>query len=673
MNIGTRTGHKLQQVINFGLDTLRDYSQAVSKEWLVTNGIGGYASGTVAGTLTRRYHGLLIAALDPPLGRKLLISKVDETARYGGSDYPLFTNHWASGSIDPVGYKQIERFHLEGTTPVWTFSLADALVEKRIWMQYGENTTYLRYDFTRGSGALTLSLNVFVNYRDHHANTTAGDWKMVVEAIPDGLQVIPFEGASPFYMYAPGAQITINPVWNFGFFQSIEAYRGLDPLDDHLRLAVLEVTLHQGEGFWIAGSTREDPDLRVVHTLRARQEYEIGLLDLATGLSDQPYNDPFDEQLILSADQFIVARDIHGQVEGKTILAGYPWFTDWGRDTMISLSGLTLATGRPEIAKGILRTYAQFVDQGMLPNRFPEAGEDPEYNTVDATLWYFEAIRAYFAESMDKAFIQELFPVLEEIIAWHIQGTRFQIKLDESDGLLFAGQPGLQLTWMDAKVDDWVVTPRIGKPVEINALWFNALMIMRELSQLVGGPTTIYTDLAGQAKRGFARYWIEAPGYCFDVIDGPNGPDESLRPNQLFAVSLPHSPLTDAQARSLVDVCTRSLYTPFGLRSLAPKAAAFVGNYGGDQKMRDAAYHQGTVWGWLIGPFISAQLKVYKNPDLARSYLKPILRNLFGHGVGFLSEIFDGEAPYPPRGCIAQAWSVAEVLRVSKDIRSMES
>jgi predicted glycogen debranching enzyme len=359
--------------------------------------------------------------------------------------------------------------------------------------------------------------------------------------------------------------------------------------------------------------------------------------------------------------------------DGRSVIAGYHWFSDWGRDTMIALPGLTLATGRPQIAESILRTFARYVDRGMLPNRFPDAGEAPEYNTVDATLWYFEAIRAYHALTADDQLLRELFPVLKEIIYWHRHGTRYRVHVDPADGLLYAGEPGVQLTWMDAKVGDWVVTPRTGKPVEINALWYNALRAMEGFALRLGRSSASYARAAERALHGFQRYWNDASGYCFDVLDGPQGNDPSLRPNQLLAVSLPHSPLGSAQQRAVVDTCSRRLLTSLGLRSLASEDADYKGHYGGDLRRRDAAYHQGTVWGWMIGPFVSAYLRVYRDPAAALTFLEPFAYHLLDHGLGSISEIFDGDSPFTPRGCIAQAWSVAEVLRAWREVSSFSA
>jgi predicted glycogen debranching enzyme len=369
------------------------------------------------------------------------------------------------------------------------------------------------------------------------------------------------------------------------------------------------------------------------------------------------------DRLVLAADQFIVERPLPDEPNGKTIIAGYHWFGDWGRDTMISLPGLTIATGRPEVARSILRTFAKYVDQGMLPNRFPDAGETPEYNTVDATLWYFEAIHTYYSATEDDDLLRELFPVLADVINWHCRGTRYNIHLDATDGLLYAGEPGVQLTWMDAKVGDWVVTPRIGKPIEVNALWYNALRTMAKFARQLSQPYQEYDAIADRALARFARFWNSEVGYCYDVLDGPNGDDASLRPNQIFAVSLPESPLTSAQQRGVVEACGRMLLTSHGLRSLSSEHPQYKGHYGGNQLQRDGAYHQGTTWGWLLGPFVLAHLRVYGNPTQACQFLEPMANHLCDRAMGSLSEIFDGDAPMTPRGCIAQAWTVAEVLR----------
>lgn len=636
----------------------RNLSASGTREWLVTNGIGGYAAGTVAGILTRRYHGLLIAALKPPLGRTLLAAKLDEVATYDGQSYPLFANQWQSGVTDPPGFHHLDHFYLDGTTPVWEYTCADAVLKKRIWVQQGENTTYVRYHLRRGGQPLQLVLKALVNYRDYHSSTHAGDWHMQVDELPNGLRILPYDGATPFYLFSDGAQARPRHEWYRDFALSVEAYRGLDSSEDHLYVGDFTTTLQAGEAVTLVISTSATPNLDSASAYAAQQEHEQQLLAQAQRPSVKAI-----QQLVLAADQFVVSRPSALDPNGHSVIAGYPWFGDWGRDTMIALPGLTLATGRPQLAASILRTFAGFVDQGMLPNRFPDAGETPEYNTADATLWYFEAIRAYHAATGDDALLRELFPVLQEIIDWHVRGTRYRIHLDPQDGLLYSGEPGIQLTWMDARVGDWVVTPRTGKAVELNALWYNALRSMADFARRLGESDTTYTQLADQTQAGFRRFWQQGRGCCYDVIDTPEGDDTRLRPNQLFAVSLPHSPLSEAQQRAVVDVCARRLLTPHGLRSLDPDDPAYVAHYGGPPHQRDSSYHQGPVWAWLIGPFVLAHLRVYEDKEQARSYLMPLLRHLSDHGLGSISEIFDAEAPFTPRGCFAQAWSVAEVLR----------
>ena len=646
-------------MIEFGREICGRLKVAETREWLVTNSIGGFAMGTVAGLLTRRYHGLLIAALDPPLGRTLLLVKMDEEVKYDGQQFSLFTNRWADGTVEEEGVRHLERFHLEGTTPVWTFACGDALLEKRIWMQPGANTTYLQYRFLRGARPLELYTKVIVDHRDYHDTTILNDWQTEIEELENGVRVTVFEDATPFYLLSAKGDVWPDLTWYEDYFLSLEECRGQnDVVEDHINAGVFGVTLQPGETFTIVASVDANPNLDGDAAYSVRRAHERQLLARAAQLTPLPR-----PQLVLAADQFIVRRQTPTDDDGRTIIAGYPWFGDWGRDTMISLPGLTLDTGRPEIAAEVLRTFSHFVDRGMLPNRFPDEGEAPEYNTVDATLWYFEAIRAYYEATGDDEVLRELFPVLEDIVAWHRRGTRYNIHLDEEDGLLYAGEEGVQLTWMDARVDDWVVTPRIGKPVEVNALWYNAMLTMAGFARHLNEPATLYDKLADRTQSGFDRFWNEESGYCFDVLDGPDGNDASLRPNQIFAVSLPHSPLSPQRLKAIVDVCARHLVTSFGLRTLAPDHADYAGVYAGDQKQRDGAYHQGTVWSWLMGPFVIAHLRVYNDKARARSYLQPFTQHLVDHGVGNISEIFDGDPPFMPRGCVAQAWSVAEIIR----------
>jgi predicted glycogen debranching enzyme len=642
-------------MIEFGREGCGFLPASERREWLVTNGIGGCAAGTVSGVNTRRYHGLLIAALQPPLGRTLLLTKLDETMLYDGRSYDLFANRWQGNAVNPNGYQHVESFRLEGTTPVWTFAIADAVLEKRVWMAREANTTYIHYDLRRASQPVTLHLKALVNYRDFHASTHAGDWQMQIEPVAHGLKVSAFDGATTFYLLSDMAHAMPAHEWYRHYFLSIEAERGLDPLDDNLYAGQFTVTLNAGESCTLVASTDTVPNLDGTAAYQTQRAYEQQLLETAGAVDEAT------QQLVLAADQFVVRRGA-----GHSVIAGYPWFGDWGRDTMISLAGLTISTRRYAIAASILRTFAQFVDRGMLPNRFPDAGETPEYNTVDATLWYFEALRAYFEATNDISLIRDLFLVLQSIIDWHIKGTRYNIHVDPSDGLLYSGEAGVQLTWMDAKIGDWVVTPRTGKAVEINALWYNALHSMANFAAALGEDAAYYREVAEHVRESFARFWNEAMGYCYDVIDTPNGNDTSLRPNQLFAVSLKHSPLNAEQQRAVVAACSRHLLTSHGLRSLSPTHPGYKGLYRGDSFARDSVYHQGTVWAWLIGAFVEAHLRVHQDKTAARTLLLPLLQQMQEHSLGSLSEIFDGDAPHTPRGCFAQAWSIAELLRVWK-------
>jgi predicted glycogen debranching enzyme len=657
--------------VDFGREVCGSLEAAEQREWLVTNGLGGFASGSVAGLATRRYHGLLVAALQPPLGRTLLVAMLDETARYGDRVFRLATNRWwnpAGGTIDPAGYRNTERFRLEGATPVWTFACADALLERRVWMHQGANTTYVRYDLLRAGaapGPLELELKALVNYRDFHGATHAGDWRMNITPVKHGLRVVAFEGAVPFYLLSASGVAEPAHVWYRNFDLARERDRGLEDHEDHLFAGVFRARLGPGAAVTIVLSTEQAPELDGHSAWQAHQARERDLLGRWTAAHPKAARKvpAWVRQLVLAADQFIVRCPQRGDPDASTVIAGYHWFGDWARDTMVALPGLALATGRAEVARNILSPYAQFVDRGMLPNVIPLPGETPEYNAVDATLWFLEAVRQYYLTTRDAALLRKLFATLAEIVDWHVRGTRYNIRMDPADGLLAAGEPGVQLTWMDARIGDRVVTPRIGKPIEVNALWYNALAGMGQLARALKKPAATYENMAGRVRASFERFWNREVGWCFDVIDGPGGDDLTLRPNQLFAVSLPESPLEREQQRAVVDVCARHLLTSRGLRSLSPDDPAYQGRYDGPPAQRDAAYHQGTVWGWLLGPFVLAHLRVYGDPARALSFLEPMARRLPTYGLGSLGEIFDGDAPFAPRGCIAQAWTVAEVLR----------
>ncbi|HET9994004.1 MAG TPA: amylo-alpha-1,6-glucosidase [Candidatus Acidoferrum sp.] len=661
-----------QAEIQFGREICGDLAAAETREWLVTNGLGGYASGTVAGSLTRRYHGLLVAALQPPAGRTQLVATIDEIVRYAGADFSLATHRWAEGSVDPKGFLNIEDFHLEGTKPVWTYALADALLEKRVWMRQGENTTIIQYGLLRGSGAIEMELKALVNYRDFHSSTHAADWRMKIQPVEHGVMIQAFDGATPFYLKSTGASCEPRHDWYRGCYLAEETARGLGDHEDHLCAALFRAKLEPGSSILFVATAEPVTVLDGETALSERANQEVKLFQQWQEKNEILASEApsWYWQLILAADQFIVKRSLPDEPDGRSVIAGYHWFGDWGRDAMIALPGLTLVTGRAEVAKKILLAFSRYVDGGMLPNNFPDAGGNPEYNTVDAALWYFEAIRQYFAATQDAATLQKLFPVLAGIIDAHLKGTRYNIHADPADGLIYAGAPGVQLTWMDAKIGDWVVTPRVGKPVEINALWINALETMAGFARLLGKSSDACEKLAARAKNSFQKFWNAERACCHDVIESPGlGNDVSLRPNQIFAVSLPVSPLSGDQQKSVVDVCARQLLTSHGLRSLAPGEPGYAGHYGGSPHERDASYHQGTVWGWLLGPFALAHYRVYHDREVALRFLEPLGRQIYSNGLGTLSEIFDGDAPFIPRGCIAQAWTVAEVLRAWSTIQ----
>jgi len=667
----------LRGEVQFGREVCGDLASAEAREWLVTNGLGGFASGTIAGTATRRYHGLLIAALSPPAARTLLVAGVDETVRYLETAYSLATNRWLSGFISPNGYLQLQGFFLEGTKPVWQYALADALLEKRVWMKQGENTTYVEYTLVRAGAAIELAGKVLVSYRDFHATTQSPRWQTRIEPVENGLRVTAYEGAKPFYLKSAVASFEPHQEWYRDYFLPAERERGLDDHEDRLFAAQFQCQLEMGGSVTLVFTTERETSLDGVAARSAQSNHELNLFqDWQKHYSSNSEN-PADEepgwlwQLVLAADQFIVRRALPNNPDALSIIAGYPWFCEWGRDSMIALPGLALATGRPKIARIILEAFARFVDAGMLPNNFPDGSGAPEYNTVDAALWYFEAVRQYFSTTHDLGLINRLFPVLAGIVDAYVQGTRYNIKVDPADALVYAGSPEVQLTWMDAKIGNWVVTPRTGKAVEINALWINALHTMVSLARQFAKPAEGYGKLAAKATKNFQRFWNAQRKCCFDVIDVPaGGADASLRPNQVFAVSLPVSPLTESQQKSVVEAVARNLLTSHGLRSLAPTEPGYKGQYTGGPRERDSAYHQGTVWGWLLGPFALAHFRVHRDRALAQSFLEPLGRTIYSGGLGTIGEIFGGDPPFPPAGCIAQAWSVAEVFRAWQQLNA---
>jgi predicted glycogen debranching enzyme len=648
-------------------------ASVLEQEWLVTNGTGSYASGTIAGVMTRRYHGLLVAALDPPLGRTVLVAKIDDALAAEGELAPISANRWQDpqAPLSPSELPSLRGFRLDGSVPVWSFGVGSNRVEKRVWMRDGSDTTYVRYTHAAGREPVHVLGKALVNYRDFHATTRGGDWQMDIAQVSSGVRVTAFDGAVPFRLLSADATVTPQRTWYRDYALRIEAYRGLEALDDHFYAAEITAVIEPSASVTLVATTDQWPDLDGSTQLTERIQRDRHLVEISAAPDDVT------SRLVLAADQFIVRRAAEGTegaegAEGRSIVAGYHWFGDWGRDTMVALPGLTLATGRHDEASAILRTYARFVDQGMLPNRFPDSGGKPDYNTIDASLWYFEAVRAHHEATGDLELVAEVFPVLDDIIAWHQAGTRYGIHVDPVDGLLTGGEEGTQLTWMDAKIGEWVVTPRIGKAIEVNALWYNALRTAASLATLLHRDAGSFEAAADRTQRSFARFWNHERGYCFDVIDGPEGHEARLRPNQLLAIALPHSPLEREQQRAVVEACRRHLLTPLGLRTLGPDEPGYRGHYGGGPAERDGAYHQGTAWPWLIGPYASAHLRVHRDPEAIRSLLEPYLAHLAEYGIGSIAECADGDRPHPPRAAIAQAWSIAEVLRVWRRLSNMD-
>jgi predicted glycogen debranching enzyme len=662
---------------------LGSFAATAAREWLVTNGLGGYASGTVGGANTRRYHGLLVASLRPPLGRTVMVAALNVFVQAESQRVALSAHEFADGTVAPQGYRNLLSFHLEGQIPVWTWLIGEALLEQRVWMAHGCNTTYVSWHLQRSLQPLQMEVEPLCTWRDYHwQHRGRSDPQLSIE--PSGAVITAFEGAAPYFLRAENGSCEAAPEWYWNFMHRDEASRGLDAVEDLFRPVRLRFTLAPGASNTLVLSSDLAIPASAAASLRDERARQASLLRDARRATpalariDAEHLEP----LIFAADQFVVARSAGSKSStGHSVIAGYPWFGDWGRDTMIALPGLALTTGRIDVAADILRTFARHVSEGMLPNRFPDDGEAPEYNTVDATLWFFVAIHEYLRRSADAVLRRDLYPILKDIVDWHLRGTRYGIGVDREDCLLRAGEAGVQLTWMDAKVGDWVVTPRIGKPVEINALWINALLIQSEIATAEGDSPAARrcTELAQQATQSFRqRYWNAEQRYLYDVIDGPEGEltadgrraDASLRPNQLFAVSLPHALVNARVARAVVDTLWRELWTPMGLRSLAPRDRQYVGSYLGGPRERDAVYHQGTVWGWLLGPFALAHFRVYRDVQAANALLDGFRPHLTEACVGQMSEIFDGDAPFASRGCFAQAWSVAETLRAWSDINA---
>ena len=645
--------------ISFGRDILGDFATAEEREWLETNGIGGFASSTLSGAHTRRYHGLLVAAILPPVLRMVMLSKLEETLHCDGVAYELSCAQYL-GQVAPRGYRFAVSFHL-APCPTWVFQCGQVELRKSILMPHGENTTIVTYELVSALRPVRLTVEPWLACRDHgHLKRENAHAKL--DAVPgdDLLTMQPYPEVPPVYLAHPPGTWVSKPRWVRNVEYHMELARGLDFQEDLIAPGALTIDLKPGAraSFVISTSVRKSSDAGEL------VERELARRALIT----RGVDDYLVYWLRRAADQFLVVR----ADGGESVIAGYPWFCDWGRDTMISLPGLALAQGRFKMARGVLDTFSRYQKGGLLPNRFPDLGEAPVYNTVDAALWYAYAAERYLQATQDEQFARDvIYPTLVAIVQGYRHGTAFNIKMDD-DGLIAQGQEGYALTWMDAKMGDWVVTPRRGKPVEINALWFNALGFTAELAARLGKPdeAVTYRALADRVRPSFEKYWNASGGYLYDLLT-PHGPDDAIRPNQIFALALPRTLLEPDQARSVLAVVERELYTPLGLRSLSPKNPGFMARYEGDLARRDGAYHQGAVWSYLIGFYFTAYLNVNgrsaETKKRVRQMLVPFRDHLVVAGLGTISEIFDGDAPHRAAGCIAQAWSVAELLRIIQD------
>ena len=643
----------------------RDFEQSGKLEWWLSNGIGGYAGGTVSGVLTRRYHGLLCVPLDGPLGRRLLFAKADATLLHDGREYPLHANQWNRGEIDPQGYSRIEHFYLDGDIPVWRFRAGEFLIEQRIWMPHGKNQTCMAFRLINFAALKQeppqLRLALIASYRDHHEVNNINDFQLSTRIIENGMQ-LSYPQADKLYLYSDKGHFSKDNTWVENFFLQEEQLRGLESVDHHLRIGHLEIPL-SGDWRGLVISSGKVGNINLAYSMTEEYHRIAEILEEAFPGLRLVSKPAWVFQLVVAADSFLFKRMRHESTSGESVIAGFPWVGDWGRDTMIALPGLCLATGRYNDAWQILKTFAEFVDEGMVPNNFPGNGETPQYNSVDASLWYIEAWRAYLHSSGDLDSVNEVLPLLEEILYAYRDGTRYAIAMDSDDGLLQAGEVGQQLTWMDARVDDREVTPRHGKPVEVNALWYNAIMSMIHFYKKLGLPADEFEQLAELTRKGFERF-VRGDGQgLYDVLDGPAGHDSSIRPNQIIALSLHYSPLqSTAVMQSILQTCRQHLLTPCGLRTLSANDENYIGCYEGGIAQRDASYHQGTVWAWLLGHYALAQHRVTDDPAAAQELLEGLHSHLTQDGMGQINEIFDGDAPHQPRGAPAQAWSVACTL-----------
>lgn len=670
---------RLPEFIRFGRETCGDLEQAEHREWWLADGFGGYAAGSVALSLTRRYHGLLFDADSGSLSRRLLFAKAEAVLVDGERRHPLTANHWLSGAVEPAGHRNIESFWLEGSTPAWRFEIGDILVEQRIWFEPGQRVLCLGWTLVRPPDRpIGLDVALLCNDRDHHGETDGGALPGLGSALQDGGLALTRDGVPRLFFSSPQGRFRTDATWYRGFLLTAERARGLPDHEDHLCIGHLHIDLVPGRITGLSASREPLPAGWDPGASLKRRHYHDGnriqhALLCTPGYAAAP---DWVRQLLIDSDRFLVAQahpqppsptslsywnDRSELCDGAAVIAGYPWFGAWGRDTFIALPGLTLATGRFVVARRILERWATTVRQGLLPNFLPEDGTSPAYNSADAPLWYIEAWHAYHQHTGDLPAVLHVLPVLEDIVGHYARGTAFGIGMDPHDGLMRAGGPATQLTWMDAQVGGEPVTPRWGKPVEINALWYNALRVLQGFASLAGADADPYARLAERTRSGFARF-VRPDGGLHDVLDGDDDGDPTPRPNQILAVSLPHSALDPAAQQGVVRQVAQRLLTSYGLRTLAPASPHYRPRYVGGVAERDAGYHQGPAWAWLLGHFALAEYRTSGDALQALSRLDPIRDHLLDAGLGSVSELFDGDSPHCPRGAPCQAWSVAVTL-----------
>jgi predicted glycogen debranching enzyme len=659
--------------IKFSWNKENNLTPLISKEWLVTNGLGGYSSGTILGVSTRRYHGLFIPNLPAPRGRTMMIPRMDEEVIVNDKRAVLSGAEFSDGKVESEAHKYLQEFKLEWQIPTWLYEIDGHVIQKKIVMPYGNNTVYTQYHLL-SDAPVKLQIRPFISCRMHDgALGHAANWPFTLTISRGQFEVHPFESAPVLRMRVlpAGGTFVSEDKTSQDVLYRVEKERGQDFLENLYSPGYFRLELKPDKPVSFVASTEswEILQCEASSILEAEQKRREKLLSLAP----KPAQSGLMAHLVLASDQFIVLpwsraeETMLTRASGeriRTVIAGYHWFTDWGRDTMISLEGLALCTGRYYEAKAILQTFAHYVKDGLIPNLFPEGQRSALYHTVDATLWYFHAIDRYYQHTQDKETLEHLYPTMKSIIDHYSKGTHFGIFMDPRDGLVKAAAEGYQLTWMDAKVDEWVVTPRRGKPVEIQALWYNALKLMTAWARDLGESGEEYRLMSKRVFDSFnARFWFESGKHLYDVIDGEKGNDASLRPNQIFTMALRYSVLDRSYWKPVLDAVTKKLLTPYGLRTLDAGNKNYHSRYEGDRWARDAAYHQGMVWAWLIGPYLNAWIRVYRDKKEAVKMLDGFKEHLNDAGVGSISEIFDGDSPFTPRGCIAQAWSVAEVLR----------